>query len=136
MKQNEDSNGFRGYGGVLCRKIFENLHSAMAILVLLEQVLRQIVFEFFALNFEVFTKYRYDANFSHVFDFCVPVESVGIIVVKEVPNYGKIVFIKSIVEKGPPPLDPPLTHLVTAGTEIAAPHKQQVAVAAEQLRFH
>ena len=60
-------------GGMLSRKIFENLPSMMAILVLLEQVLRQIVFEFFALNFEVFTKYRYDAVFSHVFDFCVPV---------------------------------------------------------------
>ena len=55
---------------------------------------------------------------------------------EEVRNYGKIVFIKSIVEKGPPPLDPPLTLLVTAGTEIAAPHKQQVTVAAVQLRFH
>ena len=50
-----------GSGGMLSRKFFENLHSMMAILVLLEQVLRQIVFEFFALNFEVFTKYLYDA---------------------------------------------------------------------------
>ena len=58
---------------MLSRKIFENLHSMMAILVLFEQVLRQIVFELFALNFEVFTKYRYDAILSHVFDFCVPV---------------------------------------------------------------
>ena len=58
------------------------------------------------------------------------------IVVEEVRNYGKIVFIKSIVEKGLPPLDPSLTHLVTVGTEIAAPHKQQVTVAAVQLRFH
>ena len=60
-----------GSGGMLFRKIFENLHFMMAILVLLEQVLRQIVFEFVALNFEVFTKYRYDAIFWHVFDFCV-----------------------------------------------------------------
>ena len=58
---------------MLSRKMFENLHSMMAILVLLEQVLRQIVLEFFALNFEVFTKYRYDAIFWHAFDFCVPV---------------------------------------------------------------
>ena len=57
---------------MLSRKIFENLLSMMAILVLLEQVLWQIVFEFFALNFEVF-KYQYDAIFSIVFDFCVPV---------------------------------------------------------------
>ena len=62
-----------GSGGMLSRKIFENLHFMMAILVLLEQVLRQIVFEFFALNFEVFTKYLYDAIFSYVFDFCAPV---------------------------------------------------------------
>ena len=61
-----------GSGGMLSRKIFENTHSMMTILVLFEQVLRQIVFEFFALNLEVFTKYRYDAIFSHVFDFCVP----------------------------------------------------------------
>ena len=121
---------------MLSRKMFENLHSMMAILVLVEQVLRQVVFEYFALNFEVLTKYRYDAIFSHVFDFCVPVQSVGIIVVEEVRNYGKIVFIKSMVEKGPPSLDPPLTHLVTVGTEIAAPHKQQVTVPAVQLRFH
>ena len=62
-----------GFGGMLSRKILESWHSMMAILVLLEQVLRQIVFEFYALNFEVSTKYRYDAIFSHVFDFCVPV---------------------------------------------------------------
>ena len=37
-------------GGMLSRKMFENLHSMMAILVLLEQVLRQIEFEFFAHN--------------------------------------------------------------------------------------
>ena len=60
-------------GSMLSRKIFENLHSMITILVFLEQVLRQIVFEFFALNFEIFTKYRYDAIFSRVFDFCVPV---------------------------------------------------------------
>ena len=59
--------------GVRGHALLENLHSMMAILVLLEQVLRQIVFEFFALNFEVFIKYRYNAIFSHVFDFCVPV---------------------------------------------------------------
>ena len=56
---------------MLSRKIFENLHSMTIILVLLEQVLRQVVFEFFAINFEVFTKYRYDAIFSHAFDFRV-----------------------------------------------------------------
>ena len=54
---------------MLSRKFFENLHSVMASLVLFEQVLRQIVFEYFALNFEVFTKYRYDAIFFPHFRF-------------------------------------------------------------------
>ena len=45
------------------RKIFESLH----------QVLGQMVCEHFALNLEVFSKYRYGAIFLHVFDFCVPV---------------------------------------------------------------
>ena len=58
---------------MLSRKIFENLHFMMAISVLFKQVFRQIVFEFFAVNFEVFTKYRCGAIFLHVFDFCVPV---------------------------------------------------------------
>ena len=46
-----------------------NLIDMMAILVLLEQVLRQIVFKCFALNFEAFTKYRYDAIFFARFRF-------------------------------------------------------------------
>ena len=48
----------------------------------------------------------------------------------------KLYSSKAIVEKGTPILDTPLTHLVTVGTEIATPHKQQVTVAAVQLRFH
>ena len=48
----------------------------------------------------------------------------------------KLYSSKALLEKvPPPPLDPPLTHLVTLGAEIAAPHKQQVSVAAVQLRF-
>ena len=54
---------------MLSQKFFENLHSVMAILVLLEQVLRQIVFVLFALKFEVFTKYRYDTIFFARFRF-------------------------------------------------------------------
>ena len=40
-------------------------------------------------------------------------------------------FIKSVVEKGPPPL----IHLVTVGTETAAPHEQQVTVATSATAF-
>ena len=53
---------------MLSRKIFENLHTVMAILVLFEQFSgRQILFIFLAPNFECFTKY--DAFCSHSFDY-------------------------------------------------------------------
>ena len=122
---------------MLSQKIFENLHSMMAILVLFEQVLRQIVsyLNFFALNFEVFTKYLHDAIFRTFLISVYRYKAYKLLLSKRFEN-GKIAFIKSIVEKGPPPLDPPLTHLVTVGTEIAASHKQQVTVAAVQLHFH
>ena len=45
-----------GTGGVVPRKIFENLDTVMAILVLFEQFLRQILFNFFAPNSESFTE--------------------------------------------------------------------------------
>ena len=48
---------------MLSRKIFENLHTAMAILVLFEQFLGKFVI-FLAPNFECFTKY--DAFFRTV----------------------------------------------------------------------
>ena len=124
---------------MLSRKIFENLHSVMTILVLLGQVLTQIVAY---LNFLLLILRSLPntgmMQFFRTFSISVYryKKSLGIIAVEEVRNYGKLVFIKSIVEKGPPPLDPALTHLVTVGTEIAAPHKQQVPVAAVQLRFH
>ena len=43
----------------------------------------------------------------------------------------KLYSSKTLLKKGLPPLDPSLTHLVAVGTEIAAPHKQQVTVAAK-----
>ena len=51
------------------RKIFENSDVVMAILVLFEQFLWPILFNFFAPNFESFTKYP--AFCSHIFDLCV-----------------------------------------------------------------
>ena len=42
---------------MLPQKIFENLHTVMAILVLFEQFLRQILFKFSGPNLESFTKY-------------------------------------------------------------------------------
>ena len=53
---------------MLPQKIFENLPTVVAILVLFEQFLlfRQILFKFFARNSECFTKY--DACCSDIFD--------------------------------------------------------------------
>ena len=42
----------------------------------------------------------------------------------------KLYSSKALLKKVPPSLDPPLTHLATVRTEIAAPHKQEVTVAA------
>ena len=47
----------------------------------------------------------------------------------------KLYSSKALLKKVPPPLDPPLTHLVALGTENAAPHKQQVTVAASAAAF-
>ena len=91
-------------GSMLSRKTFENLHSMMAILVLLEQVLRQIVFEFFALNFEVF-KYRYDAIFPHVFDFCVGhrYKAWELLLSKRFEIMKKLYSSKALLKKVPHP---------------------------------
>ena len=43
---------------MLSRKFLENLDTVMAILVLFEQFLRQILLNFFALSLESFTKYK------------------------------------------------------------------------------
>ena len=65
----------------------------MAILVLFKQIL----FKCFARNSEPFIKY--DAFCSHIFDLCV-LSGVKIrpIVIEEIRNYARIVFIKIIVE--------------------------------------
>ena len=47
--------------------------------------------------------------------------------------YSSKTLLKKVPTSGSTP--DPLTKLVTVGTEIAAPHKQQVTIAAEQLRF-
>ena len=57
------------FGGMLPRKVFKNLDTVMAILVLFEQFLWQILFNFFASNSKFFTKY--DTFCSHIFDLCV-----------------------------------------------------------------
>ena len=127
---------------MLSRKIFEILYFMMASSVHPEQVLRQMVFEFFVLNFEVF-KNTGMMQFLNMFLIIVyRYKAQELLLSKRFEIMEKLYSSKAfcIVEKGPPPLDPPLTHLVTVGTEITAPHKQQVpyrvTVAAVQLRFH
>ena len=67
----------------------------MIILVLFEQLLRQVLLNYFALNLEFFTKYRYDAFCSLMFDLCVlNIKRKGYYFIEEVQNYGKIVFNK------------------------------------------
>ena len=65
MKQIEEKNDSRGFGGMLSRKNFEILHGVMAFLVLFEQILIKL----FALHSESFTKH--DAFCSSIIDLCV-----------------------------------------------------------------
>ena len=95
--------------------------------MLLEQVLGQIVFEHFALNLEVFSKYRYDAIFCTFSISAYRYKAQELLLSKRFEIMEKLHSSKASLKKVPH-LDPPLTHLVTVGTEIAAPHKQQVTV--------
>ena len=52
---------------MLPRKSFENLRAVMAILVLFEQIFKQIWFEYFDSNPECFA--NYDAFCSHIFGY-------------------------------------------------------------------
>ena len=54
-----------GSGGMLPRKLFENLHTVVAILALFEQFL--VKFKFFAPKSECFTKF--DAFCSYIFEY-------------------------------------------------------------------
>ena len=62
LKHIEYEKSFRGVRGHALRKIFKNLHTIVAILVLFEQFLGN----FFAPKSECFTKY--DAFCSYIFD--------------------------------------------------------------------
>ena len=82
---------------MLPRKFFENLRNVIAILVLFVQFVRKFCFKFFTSNFESFTKYDAMMHFARTFRFMLA--RCKIIVIEEVQNYGKIVFIKKIFEK-------------------------------------
>ena len=54
---------------MLFRKIFENLHAEMAILVLFRIIFRQIVFKLFDSNSECFAKYDTGIFYFHTFNY-------------------------------------------------------------------
>ena len=83
-------------GGMLLRKIFENLHTAVALLVLFEQVLGKFCLNFLPINLSV------SPNMMHfVRRFSIMrAKGVRLIVIEKVQNYEKIVFIKSMFENG------------------------------------
>ena len=56
-----------GSGSMLPWKIFENLHTAVAILLLFEQFFGKFCFKFFASKLKFFTKY--DAFYLYIFDY-------------------------------------------------------------------
>ena len=93
------------------RKNFEILRTAMTILMLFEQFLRQILFKYFAFSRDFFTKYRYDAFCLHIFNLCVVKAylCVDFIVIEKVQNYGKTKTLLKTVGGG---MHPPGTILL------------------------
>ena len=81
---------------MLSQKMFENLHTAMAILVLFNNFEGKFVI-FLAPKFECFTKYNAFCarNFNYAW-----LRRIRHIAYEEVRNHGKILFIPNIVENG------------------------------------
>ena len=82
---------------MLPQKVFENLPTVMAILVLFEQFSGKLCLLDF--NSEASPNKSF---YSHCFDYCAASRAQGVklIVIKEVRNDGKIVFIINIFENG------------------------------------
>ena len=93
---------------MLPRKIFKNLHTVVAILVLFEQFLRKFCLNFLPLNLSV------SQNIMHFVRIFPIMRALGVrlIVIEKVQKYGKVVFIKNMFENGcwgfhpSPPLPP------------------------------
>ena len=86
-------NALGGSGGMLTRKIFENLHAVKAMLALFERFLGKFCLNFLPLNLIVSPNMM---HFVHTF-LIMRAQSVQLIVIKKVQNYGKTVFIKNHV---------------------------------------
>ena len=98
---------------MLPRKIFKNLHSVVAILVLFEQFLRKFCLNFLPINLSV------SPNIVHFVRTFSIMRALGVrlIVTENVQSYEKIVFNKNMFENGwwedASPLDPPPPALIT-----------------------
>ena len=101
---------------MLARKIFENLHTAITILAIFVQLLGKVCSYFWPLPLSALPNMMHFVGYAQ-FRLCV-LKATKAYCNEEVRNYGKILFIHSIVENGwwgdpsrtsPPPLDPPLT---------------------------
>ena len=78
------------------RKIFENLHTVVAILVLFEQFLGKFCLNFLPLNLSVAPNMmHFVRTFLIMRAYCVT-----LIVIEKVRNYGKVAFIKNMFENG------------------------------------
>ena len=83
---------------MLYRKIFEILHTVMAILVLFEQFLRKFCLNFLPLNLSGSPNMmHFVRTFSIKFMRAL---GVRLIVIEKVRNYGEIVFIKNMFQNG------------------------------------
>ena len=101
---------------MLLRKIFVNLHTVVAILILFEQFLGKFCLNFLPLNLSVAPNMM---HFVRTFPIMRAL-SVRLIVMENVRKYGKIVFIKNMFENGwwrgcipHIPLDSPLPTPIT-----------------------
>ena len=84
---------------MLPRKIFENSHVVVAILVLFERILGKFCLSVLPLILSV--SQIYDAFCLYIFDYAY-LRSYGVklIVIEKVQSYGKTVFIKNMFENG------------------------------------
>ena len=90
---------------MLPRKIFENLHTVVAIVVLFKQFLGKFCLNFLSLNLSVSLDMM---HFIRTFSI-MRAEGVRLIVIETVRKYGKTVIIKNMFENGWWGMHPPHT---------------------------
>ena len=89
---------------MLSQKIFEILHTAVAIIALFEQVLGKFCLNCLPPKSESFSKY--DAFCSYIFDYAC-LGRIRFIVIEKVQNYRKTAFIKNLLKMAGGEMHPP-----------------------------